>query len=115
MSQRLYWTQETMSYELRADRSLGKNLCRIFRKEIDGALAVANGETKADDTPVHALRKHLKKARAILHLVCEEIGHGHFRRQEKVPSRGIGRCGRGKEEEEKGGGLEAGGWRQGPE
>jgi CHAD domain-containing protein len=82
MSQRLYWTQETMSYELRTDRSLGKNLCRIFRKEIDGALAVANGETKADDTPVHALRKHLKKARAILHLVCEEIGHGHFRRQD---------------------------------
>ena len=72
-----------MSYELHLDRSLGKNLRRIFRKEIGGALAVAQGETEADDTPVHALRKHLKKARAILHLVREEIGERRFRRQDR--------------------------------
>jgi CHAD domain-containing protein len=71
-----------MSYELRTDRSIGKNLRRIFRKEIEGALAVAQGKTEADDTPVHALRKHLKKARALLHLVREEIGERRFRRQD---------------------------------
>ena len=71
-----------MSYKLRPDRSLGKNLCRTFHDEIDGALAVAQGETEADDTSVHALRKHLKKARAILHLVREKIGERRFRRQD---------------------------------
>lgn len=72
-----------MSYELHTDRSLGKNLRRIFRNEIDGALALAQGETETDDTPVHALRKHLKKARAILLLVREEIGERQFRRQDR--------------------------------
>jgi CHAD domain-containing protein len=71
-----------MSYELRPDQSLGKNLRRIFRKEIGGALAIALGEMEVVDTPVHALRKHLKKARAILHLVQEEIGERRFRSQD---------------------------------
>ena len=71
-----------MSYELHTDRPLDKNLRRIFRKEIDGALAVTQGATEADDTPVHALRKHLKKARAILHLVREEIGERRFCKQD---------------------------------
>lgn len=71
-----------MSYELHTDRPLGKNLRRIFRKEIDDALAVTQGATEADDTPVHALRKHLKKARAILHLVREEIGERRFHKQD---------------------------------
>jgi CHAD domain-containing protein len=71
-----------MSYELHTGRSLGKNLRRIFRKEIDGALGVTQGGPEPDDTPVHALRKHLKKARAILHLVREEIGERRFRKQD---------------------------------
>lgn len=71
-----------MSYELHTDRPLGKDLRRIFRKEIDGALAVTQGATEANDTPVHALRKHLKKARAILQLVREEIGERRFRKRD---------------------------------
>jgi CHAD domain-containing protein len=71
-----------MSYQLRPDRSLGKNLRRIFRKEIDGAVTVAQGESETDDTPVHTLRKHLKKARAILRLIREKIGERRFRRQD---------------------------------
>src|SRR5438552_15489152 len=72
-----------MSYELRHDETLGDNLCRICRKQIEGAVAVAKGETKTDDTPVHEMRKHLKKARGALRLVRKEIGRGLFRKQDR--------------------------------
>jgi CHAD domain-containing protein len=71
-----------MNYELRSDQSLGKNLRRIFRKQILGALVVAKGETNPGDTPVHEMRKHLKKARAILQLVRKDIGRDAFRCQD---------------------------------
>ncbi len=70
-----------MSYELRHDETLGENLCRICRKQIEGAVAVAKGEAKTDDTPVHEMRKHLKKARGALRLVRKEIGRGMYRTQ----------------------------------
>ena len=72
-----------MNYELHVDQSLGKNVRRIFRGQIDGALAVARGTAEPDDTPVHSMRKHLKKARAILQLVRKEIGRAAFRRQDR--------------------------------
>jgi hypothetical protein len=72
-----------MNYELHVDQSLGKNVRRIFRGQIDGALAVARGGTEPDDTRVHSVRKHLKKARAILQLVRKEIGRAAFRRQDR--------------------------------
>ena len=71
-----------MSYELRADQSLGKNLRRLFRQQIDAALAVAKGAAEPDDTRVHAIRKHLKKARAVLQLARKEIGKA-FRREDR--------------------------------
>src|SRR5882724_2019450 len=71
-----------MSYELRHGETLGDNLCRICRKQIEGAIAVAKGETKTDDTPVHEMRKHLKKSRAALRLVRKEIGRGLYRSQD---------------------------------
>jgi len=71
-----------MSYELRHDETLGDNLCRICRKQIEGAVAVAKGETKTDDTLVHEMRKHLKKARGALRLVRKEIGRGMYRTQD---------------------------------
>ena len=72
-----------MSYELRADQSLRKNLLRIFRQQIDGGLALARGETKPEDTLVHDLRKHLKKARAVLRVLREQIGGDSFRREDR--------------------------------
>ena len=71
-----------MSYQLRFDQSLGENLRRILSKQIEGALAVANGEREPNDTAVHAMRKHLKKARAVLQLLRREIGDDSFRRQD---------------------------------
>src|SRR5882724_6403307 len=79
-----------MSYELKHDQTLGDNLRRICRKQIEAAIAVAAGEKKASDTPVHEVRKHLKKARAALRLIRKEIGHGLFREQDRC-LRNVGR------------------------
>lgn len=79
-----------MSYELRRDETLGDNMRRICRKQIELALAIATGEKETDDTPVHETRKHLKKARAGLRLVRNEIGRGLFKRQDRC-LRDVGR------------------------
>jgi len=79
-----------MSYQLRHSEPLGDNLRRICRKQIEGAIAVAKDEVKTDDTPVHEMRKHLKKARAALRLVRKEIGRGLFREQNRC-LRDVGR------------------------
>ena len=71
-----------MSYELRQGETLGENLRRICRKQIEGAIAIATGAQEPHDTPVHETRKHLKKARAALRLVRKEIGRGLFRQQD---------------------------------
>jgi CHAD domain-containing protein len=71
-----------MSYQLRKEEKLGDGIRRICRKQIEAAIAVATGEEKSSDTPVHETRKHLKKARAALRLVRKEIGAGLFREQD---------------------------------
>jgi len=71
-----------MSYQLRKGERLGESLRRVCRKQIEAAMAVAAGDKKCDDTPVHEVRKHLKKARAALGLVRKEIGAGLFREQD---------------------------------
>ncbi len=71
-----------MSYALRHDQSLGENIRRICRKQIERAIAIASGKEKPDDTPAHETRKHLKKTRAALRLVRHEIGRGLFREQD---------------------------------
>jgi len=50
-----------MSYQLKHRETLGENLRRICRQQIEWAIASAKGEKKPDDTPVHETRKHLKK------------------------------------------------------
>jgi CHAD domain-containing protein len=79
-----------MSYELKHGQTLGDNLRRICRKQIEGAIAITTGEKEASDTPVHEMRKHLKKARAALRLVRKEIGRGLFREQDRC-LRDVGR------------------------
>src|ERR1051326_159954 len=73
----------TMSYQLRGEELPGEGLRRICRKQVELALSVARGEKAVSDTPVHATRKHLKKARAVLRLVRKEIGRGLFKKQDR--------------------------------
>ena len=79
-----------MSYELKHGQTLGDNLRRICREQIEGAIAITTSERKTSDTPVHEMRKHLKKARAALRLVRKEIGRGLFREQDRC-LRDVGR------------------------
>jgi CHAD domain-containing protein len=71
-----------MSYALKHGQALDDNLRRICRKQIEGAIAITTGEKKTNDTPVHEMRKHVKKSRAALRLVRKEIGRGLFRQQD---------------------------------
>jgi len=71
-----------MSYQLKHRETLGDNLRRICRQQIEEAIAIAKGEKKANDTPVHETRKHLKKTRAALRVVRKEIGRGLFKQQD---------------------------------
>ena len=79
-----------MSYQLRHGETLGDNLRRICSRQIDGAIAITKGEVQIDDTPVHKMRKHLKKARAALRLVRKEVGRGLFWEQDRC-LRDVGR------------------------
>jgi hypothetical protein len=79
-----------MTYQLRNHEALGEGLRRICHKQIDLALAIARNEKEAQDTPVHDMRKHLKKARAVLRVVRKEIGRGLFRQQDHT-LRDVGR------------------------
>src|SRR6476620_2022394 len=79
-----------MSYQLNHRETLGENLRRICRQQIEWAIAVAKGEKESRDTPVHETRKHLKKTRAALRLVRREIGRGLFKEQDRC-LRDVGR------------------------
>src|SRR5438552_12003430 len=72
-----------MSYQLKHRETLSENLRRICRQQIEEAIAIAKGEKKPNDTPVHETRKHLKKTRAALRLVRKEIGRGLFKQQDR--------------------------------
>lgn len=71
-----------MSYQLRRNQSLGANLRRICRRQVERALEIVRGEKEANDTPVHQTRKYLKKARAVLQMVTDEIGRACFKDQD---------------------------------
>jgi len=77
-----------MQYEIRPRHPIGKNLGRIFCGQIERALTVARGGTASPDTRVHALRKHLKKARAVLRLAR---GHTAGFREQDRRLRDVGR------------------------
>lgn len=73
-----------MSYELDEGESLHKNLQRICRKQIEAAIAAARGERDEECSPVHATRKHLKRARAALQLARKAIGSGAYCEQRRL-------------------------------
>jgi len=72
-----------MSFQLRRNQTLGANLRRICRKQVESSLEIVRGEKEPTDTPVHQTRKHLKKARAALQMVSDEIGRSRFKKQDR--------------------------------
>ncbi len=72
-----------MSYELRNDETLGEGMRRIICRQIEGAIDASTTERNGKDSPVHETRKHLKKARAAVRMISDEVLHAHFRREHR--------------------------------
>jgi CHAD domain-containing protein len=72
-----------MSYELRADETLGDGMRRIVCRQIKDAISASKSKQNGKDSPVHETRKHLKKARAALRLVRGEIDRDIWKREDR--------------------------------
>ena len=72
-----------MSYELRADETLGDGMRRIVCRQIEGAIDASKAKQNGKGSPVHETRKHLKKARAALRLVRGEIDRDLWKREDR--------------------------------
>ena len=69
-----------MSYCLQTDEPVASGIRRIAREQLAGALCQISQVTDGKEAAaVHATRKHIKKIRALLRLVRQEIGAGDFR------------------------------------
>ena len=80
-----------MSFELKPDDSVRKNVRRIARRQIDDALEQLTGSAKVTrDEAVHEARKAFKKVRALLCLVQPAIGAKTYR-EENDCFRGAGK------------------------
>lgn len=73
-----------MSYRLTSDEGLATGIRRIAREQLVGALRVIAATTADDEaTVVHTTRKHIKKTRALLRLIREEIGPQIFKEENR--------------------------------
>lgn len=71
-----------MSIRLTTREPLPDGLRRIAREQLEGVLRrVAQAETKKEAAAVHATRKHIKKLRALLRLIREQIGREIFQEE----------------------------------
>ena len=72
-----------MSYQLRAGEKLGDGVHRICRRQIELAITASRSQRTDDRSPVHETRKHLKRARAALRLLCGAVSREEFARANK--------------------------------
>lgn len=72
-----------MSYELRADETLGDGIRRIVCRQIEDAIRASKAKQNGKGSPVHETRKHLKKARAALRLARGEIDRDVWKREDR--------------------------------
>ena len=72
-----------MSYELRADETLGDGLRRVICRQMEDAISASKAKQNGKDSPVHETRKHLKKARAALRLVRGEIDRQVWKKEDR--------------------------------
>jgi CHAD domain-containing protein len=70
------------SYRLRGDETVPKGIARIARGRIDHAIEELEGKTDSSSgEAVHEARKDMKKLRAVVRLVRDEIGKDVYRRE----------------------------------
>ena len=70
------------SYRLRDAETVPKGIARIARGRIDHAIEELEGKTdSSSEEAVHEARKDMKKLRALVRLVRDEIGGGAYRRE----------------------------------
>ena len=72
-----------MSYELKADETLGDGIRRVICRQIENAISASKAKPNGAGSPVHETRKHLKKARAALRLVRGEISRDKWKREDR--------------------------------
>ena len=72
-----------MSYQLRGDETLGDGMRRIICQQIEGAIKASGAKRNGKGSPVHETRKHLKKARAAVRMISDEVLHAHFQREHR--------------------------------
>lgn len=72
-----------MSFML-GKKSIDHETCRVARKELEGVLKEAltvKGKNHGRSTAVHEARKHIKKVRALLRLLCPATDHVFYKRE----------------------------------
>jgi len=72
-----------MSYRFKSGEALAGGLKRIFREEIQSALKETERSAGKRGEAVHEFRKHLKKLRAALRLVANEVGKARYKREDR--------------------------------
>jgi hypothetical protein len=72
-----------MSYRLKSGEPLAGGFHRIFREEIESALQETRPAPKKRGQAVHEFRKHLKKLRAALALVSDEVGKNRHANEDR--------------------------------
>jgi CHAD domain-containing protein len=63
-----------MSYRFKSGQALADGLKRVFHEEIESARKETRRSSRKPGEAVHEFRKHLKKLRAALRLVADEVG-----------------------------------------
>lgn len=72
-----------MSYRFKSGEALSDGLKRIFREEIKSALKETRRSAQKRGEAVHEFRKHLKKLRAALRLVADEVGKDRHKQTDR--------------------------------
>lgn len=72
-----------MSFKIKEEESLGESIRRLICEQIEAAMAASRTEQNGKGSPVHETRKHLKKARAALHLLAAEAPGASFRKEDR--------------------------------
>jgi len=72
-----------MSYRIKAGVKIGRSLCKVTRRQVKCAIEASHAPRAREESPVHATRKHLKKARAALILLAPVVGRKEFAKTDR--------------------------------